>query len=653
MRLKTVTTLNTLLLFGICAALGATLWWSEHALSRPYRLMGDFLGLSQQFHNRLAVNVQAYLSTGDALRHREAVQTLEELDGGVQALDPALAERLRPALSALHAFATGELLAAGKLAGDPQALLLQAEREIAGALDRFEHYATEAGTAGNAYDRPLFEASRQLQRLGHARGRLVASGRAAMAADVEQALAALAEAARRLEALPLLGVKDKSGSASDDFAALMGLAQDSSDDASEDQAVALRRELAGLIKRYPTELARTLELIRQRAELAQASTQRVQDLQAALSELEPVVRAEHGRIQGEVRMMQGGIIGLILLVALVIDRLQRTLTRSLTELMPALSTWAGGDFRQPIAIAARMPELQAIAGSLNRLRDYLTELTGALAEHAGSVAASSRSLASVSGELEQGAQRQARDTTRIRDSLGELEATIEQVATSAGQTADAGREANAAVTAGQQVIAHSLGGLHALVNDVQSNARAIERLAAETDTIGSVLTVIRSIAEQTNLLALNAAIEAARAGNHGRGFAVVADEVRTLARRSSEATDEINGVIARLQQAARDSVQMMQAQVGQAQTTAGQAEAADGALKTIVEAIATVDQRAAQIADATAQQHHAVGEIRRRGERIHQLAETNLAQIAEARAQGERLLELGERLGGATGAFKL
>ncbi|PAU63406.1 chemotaxis protein [Pseudomonas sp. PIC25] len=654
MRLKLLTNLNTLLLVTVCLALGATLWWSQRALERPYLLMANYLSLSQQFQNDVAQSIHDYLASGDALRHSAASQAIDELERELDSLPEPLADSLRPTFSELRDFVASDLLAAGKLAGDPQGLLLQAEREIGGLLDQLAQYADSSTQAATAdYRLPLFQIARHLQRLAHARDKLVASGRTELAADVERELAALQLQAERLDALPLLGVEELNSSDGNAFAALLGLDSETEEQQAEDRGIALKRELNSLIKRYPGELARTRELVQHRAELANTTRQKLAALQQALAALEPAVRAEHGRIQGEVRLIQGLMIVLILLIALTIDTIQRRLTRVLGRLVPALSAWAAGDFATDIRLDARTRELRDIEDSLNHLRAYLVDLVGTIRRHAEQVAGSSRTLAGLSSGLHSGAERQAGDTALIRDALGELEATIQQVANDASQAADASRQAGRSVEQGQTVIDQSLAGLHGLVSEVQDNAQAIERLAEETATIGNVLTVIRAIAEQTNLLALNAAIEAARAGEQGRGFAVVAEEVRSLAQRTTGATEEIQQLIARLQQAARQSVEAMRAQVEHAQDTARQAEAADGALVEVVEAIRTIASMAERIAEATAQQSGAVSEIRDHSERIHSLGSDNLQRIGEGRHQGEQLLELGGRLHTAVQAFRV
>ncbi|RZI31923.1 methyl-accepting chemotaxis protein [Pseudomonas orientalis] len=653
MRLKLLTNLNTLLLVAVCLALGATLWWSQRALERPYLLMERYLGLSQAFENQTARNIDDYLASGDALRLSSAGQSLESLLQQLDSLPPELAQSLRPSLADLDAFSKTDLLAAGKLAGDPQALLLQAERELGANLEQLSQYAGAVNSADAArYLPPLLAASQHLGKLSLAREKLVSSGRAELADDVEREIANIRSQADLLAQLPLLGVKASAESSTDDFSALMGLENTEKTEAL-DTGVDLKRELNGLLTRYPAELKRTREQIQQRADLAAAIRTKITGVRQAIAGLEPVVRAQHASIQGEVRLIQGLMIGLILLIALLIDTLQRRLARVLTALAPALSTWAEGNFSQPIDLGRTNRELHDIQASLNRLRAYLVDLVGTIRGNAEEVAGSSRALAELSSGLHDGAERQAGDTAQIRDSLGELEATIQQVAGDASQAAGASRSAGIAVEQGQRVIGLSLTGLHALVGEVQQNAQMIEKLAEESATIGGVLTVIRSIADQTNLLALNAAIEAARAGEAGRGFAVVADEVRTLAQRTAGATAEIQGLISSLQSAAHQSVQGMRAQVEHAEATAEQAQAADGALDEIVGAIQTISETAVRIADVTAQQSGAVSEIRDNSERIHQLGEDNLLRIGQGRSQGEHLLVLGGQLNTAVQAFRV
>ncbi len=653
MRLKLLTNLNTALLVAVCLALGATLWWSQRALERPFLLMERYVNLSQQFQNQVARNIEDYLASGDALRLSDATTALDTLKTELAPLPPALASALRPSLESLSAYSNSELLAAGKLAGDPQALLIQAERELGATLEQLAQYASQSSApAAQDYLSPLVEAFQHVAKLSLSREKLVSSGRSELASDVERELTTLQAQAHTLDALPLLGVRAKSASASDDFAALMGLESQQSGQA-EDAAVSLKRELNNLLNRYPGELKRTQTQIEQRTQLAAATHVKLDAVQQAIAGLEPVVRAEHGQIQQEVRLIQAVMIALILLIALLIDTLQRKLAKVLTHLAPMLGTWAQGDFSRDIQLGNTNRELHDIQASLNRLRTYLVNLVGTLRVNAEQVAGSSQALAELSNGLHSGAERQAGDTAQIRDALGELEATISQVAGDASQAADASRSAGLAVAQGQRVIGQSLTGLHALVGEVQGNAQMIEQLAEESATIGGVLTVIRSIADQTNLLALNAAIEAARAGEMGRGFAVVAEEVRTLAQRTAGATGEIQTLIGGLQAAARQSVEGMRAQVVHAQATAQQAQAADGALDEIVEAIATIADTAVRIADVTAQQSGAVSEIRDHSERIHQLGDDNLQRIGQGRDQGERLLVLGGELNAAVQAFRV
>ncbi len=110
---------------------------------------------------------------------------------------------------------------------------------------------------------------------------------------------------------------------------------------------------------------------------------------------------------------------------------------------------------------------------------------------------------------------------------------------------------------GAAVVSQTVEVMQRIARQVQEASDGIEALGKQSQLISIIMQTIRSIADQTNLLALNAAIEAARAGEQGRGFAVVADEVRQLAKRTSQATEEIVEVVQKNQSLAQGAVDSM------------------------------------------------------------------------------------------------
>ncbi|WP_286239133.1 methyl-accepting chemotaxis protein [Neptuniibacter halophilus] len=100
----------------------------------------------------------------------------------------------------------------------------------------------------------------------------------------------------------------------------------------------------------------------------------------------------------------------------------------------------------------------------------------------------------------------------------------------------------------RQAVETILERVHVIQTRSQDGNQQVKGLLTVSEQIEKFVGVIRDISDQTNLLALNAAIEAARAGESGRGFAVVADEVRNLARKASEASNEIANLVGQISQ---------------------------------------------------------------------------------------------------------
>jgi methyl-accepting chemotaxis protein len=197
-----------------------------------------------------------------------------------------------------------------------------------------------------------------------------------------------------------------------------------------------------------------------------------------------------------------------------------------------------------------------------------------------------------------------------------------------------------------------MGAINALARDIDQASEVISNLQKETDSIGSVLDVIRGIAEQTNLLALNAAIEAARAGEQGRGFAVVADEVRTLASRTQASTEEIQNMITKLQTGANQAVQVMVKGKDQAASSVDHASRAGQSLQNITRAVSVIKDMSNQIASASEEQSAVSLEINRNINNISDVANETATGSREISTGANELARLAAELQKLVGHFK-
>jgi methyl-accepting chemotaxis protein len=210
--------------------------------------------------------------------------------------------------------------------------------------------------------------------------------------------------------------------------------------------------------------------------------------------------------------------------------------------------------------------------------------------------------------------------------------TIEEIASHTENTANKAGQTNQNALEGRREVEQTVARISALSQDLEQATSVMTELERDSQTIGSVLDVIRGIAEQTNLLALNAAIEAARAGEQGRGFAVVADEVRSLAQRTADSTRQIEQIIRGLQTRTRDIVHVMASCREQGQSGVEQAGLASRLLVQISTDVDNIMQMTTQIATAVEEQSHVAAEVNKNVVRIRDISEQSL-KIADQNAQ--------------------
>ncbi len=348
------------------------------------------------------------------------------------------------------------------------------------------------------------------------------------------------------------------------------------------------------------------------------------------------------------------ILMLLITVMAVYFVYKKSIAKPIASLQKGIDELASGntDLTRQLDVKGK-DEIASLASGFNNLitshKDFVTNIHGS----AQQLKNAALSMTDVTRSAQEDSHQQNLQINNIATAINEMSSTVQEIAKKTSDAEASAQNAEQSALSGQKIVQDNINIIKTLSDDVKHAATVIQALKSNSESIGSVLDVIKGIAEQTNLLALNAAIEAARAGEQGRGFAVVADEVRTLASRTQESTIEIQAMIEAIQNGTLDAVSVMDKGVETATASVEQATSTEGSLDVITRSVVNISSINTQIATALEEQSVVSEEINKSIHTVNELAANGDNNASKINTAGTELNQLAENLNTLVGQYKI
>lgn len=296
--------------------------------------------------------------------------------------------------------------------------------------------------------------------------------------------------------------------------------------------------------------------------------------------------------------------------------------KSLSDILKQV---AEGDLTVRAEISGEDDAMDQLVERTNETLDQMKELISQTKKSALTVVDGVRRMTEGNQELSQRTQQQAATVEETSATVEQLVSNVNQNATNTQRADNLAKEAVSVAVEGGETVERTIQAM----NDMSASSRKIVEM----------MDLINEITFQTNLLSINAAVEAARAGEQGRGFAVVANEVRNLAKRSSDASKDIQRLV-------RDIMD----QVSTGKEWVGQLE--DG-FKKIVQTIKQVSDALSEVSLATQESSRGIEQIGQGVEELSDVTEHNATLVDELAGATEQLNEKATLLQHMTEKFEL
>jgi methyl-accepting chemotaxis protein len=271
-------------------------------------------------------------------------------------------------------------------------------------------------------------------------------------------------------------------------------------------------------------------------------------------------------------------------------------------------------------------------GEFARMKDNMDSVMQSLDLALTQVSEAVGQVTSATGEISSGAQSLAEGSNEQASSLEEVSSSLEEMSSMTKQNADNSNQAKLLATEARAAANEGDASMKRMAN-------AIQQIKTSSDNTAKIIKSIDDIAFQTNLLALNAAVEAARAGEAGKGFAVVAEEVRNLAMRSAEA--------------AKNTANMIEESVKNADGGVKITEEVAKSLSQIVDRTGKVGDLIAEIAAASNEQAQGIEQVNTAVAQMNTVTQQNAANSEESASAAEELSSQAAELANMVSAFTL